>query len=79
MVIAPPVIHFIHDIHSSFIYEPRWFVASTCCFPDTGASGVAGGLITRLLISSEGGTDVESEISMELSPRLLGDAVCFWA
>lgn len=37
-----------------------------------------GGLIARLLISSEGGTDVESEISMELSPRLLGDAVCLF-
>ena len=54
-------------------------VGSTCCFADTRGSGVAGGLIARLLISSEGGTDVESEISMELSPRLLGDAVCFWA
>ena len=33
----------------------------------------------RLLISSEGGTDVEDEISMELSQRLLADAVCLFS
>lgn len=32
----------------------------------------------RLVISSEGGKDVDDASSMELSQRLLGDAVCLF-
>lgn len=37
-----------------------------------------GGLFVRLLVTSEGGTDVTDEVAFELSQRMLGDTVCLF-